>query len=392
MSLPIHTPKGFQFAGITAGIKESGNKDLGLVVLDQPGIMGGVYTKNKFPSAHVDYCRTLTPCFDIKALVVNSGNANAATGEEGRKRNLGMAQAVADLVEARFEQVFTSSTGVIGKQMPIDLISKATWQLNRELSQDPVPFAQAIMTTDLTQKISSCEIEIGGEVYKILGVAKGSGMIMPNMGTMLAYILTDAPIPADAIQEITQEVTKRSFNLVSVDGDTSTNDTFMLISSNPGPTTALARTKHAILDVAQDLAKMIAADGEGAKHLIEMTVTSAPDLEVAKLAVMSILNSPLVKTAIHGQDPNWGRLMMALGNGLEAVDGFWHQPVNINIQGIRVFERGEPLNFDEAELRQKMGDFTVKIDIDLDAGEESLTGWGCDLSREYIAINADYRT
>jgi len=392
MKSQFDMPKGFLFSGITAGIKESGNKDLGLVLLDQPGVMGGVYTKNKFPSAHVDYCRTLTPCDDFKALVVNSGNANAATGEEGRKRNLEMAAIIAGLAEARFEQVFTSSTGIIGPQLPVELIKKSSWQLFDSLGTDPEPFARAILTTDLTLKTAHRSLEIDGETYQVFGVAKGSGMIMPNMGTMLAYIFTDAPLPASEIQKIAVETADRSFNLVSVDGDTSTNDTFMVISSNPGPTTALARSKQVILEVAQDLSKMIAADGEGAKHLIEVQVKSAPDMQIAKKAVMSILNSPLVKTAIHGEDPNWGRLMMALGNGLSAEDGYWHHPVSIDIQGTRVFDRGEPAPFDEAVLKQQMAEFTVVITVDLDDGETSLTGWGCDLSKEYITINAEYRT
>jgi len=388
----MKAPKGFLFSGVTAGIKESGKKDLGLVTLESPGIMGGVYTKNKFPSAHVDYCRTLTPCLEFKALVVNSGNANAATGEEGRKRNLEMASIIADLVGSRFEQVFTSSTGIIGPQLPVDRIKKSSWQLFDDLGEDPKPFAQSILTTDLTLKMVHQELEIDGVMHQVLGIAKGSGMIMPNMGTMLAYIFTDAPIPPDEIQKIASETAERSFNLVSVDGDTSTNDTLMVISSNPGPTTALARTKHVILDVAKELSQLIAADGEGAKHLIEATVCSAPDKDVAKKALMAVLNSPLVKTAVHGEDPNWGRLMMAIGNGLSTVDGFWHQPICIHIQGIQVFGRGEPVEFAEAELKAKMAEFKVLIDIDLHAGEESLTGWGCDLSKEYISINAEYRT
>lgn len=392
MSEVYTAPKGFRFSGTTAGIKVSGNKDLGLVVLDQPGIMGGVYTKNKFPSAHVDYCRTLTPCDSFGALVVNSGNANAATGDEGRKRNLEMAQTFANQLGLHFEQVFTSSTGVVGRHLPVDIIKKASWQAVSELSDDPLPFAKAIMTTDLTDKLCQRSVEIEGKTFQILGIAKGSGMIMPNMGTMLAYIFTDAPIPAERIQGIIQEVADQSFNLISVDGDSSTNDTLMLISSNPGENKALERTERAILEVAQDLAKKIAADGEGAKHLLEVTVKSAPDRGIAKRAIMAILNSPLVKTAIHGQDPNWGRILVALGNGLEPVPGFFHQPLDIDIQGVRVYEKGSPKPFDDKELRKKMAEFKVEILVDLDAGETSLTGWGCDLSRDYIAINADYRT
>lgn len=392
MTTAFKSPQGFRFAGITAGIKESGRKDLGLVALDQPGIMGGVYTKNKFPSAHVDYCRALTPSASFGALVVNSGNANAATGEEGQRRNQDFANCFADLLGLEHAQVFTGSTGVIGHQLPIDTIKKTSHQVVASLSADPLPFAEAILTTDLCTKVAHRSLVINGEEYQVLGVAKGSGMIMPNMGTMLAYIFTDAPIPPDAIQAITQEVTERSFNLVSVDGDSSTNDTFMVISSNPGETTAFERTEGAILEVAQELAQAIAADGEGAEHLIEVTVKNAPERSVAKRAVMALLNSPLVKTAIHGQDPNWGRLLMALGNGLEPLDGFWHQPVSLSIQGTPVFTHGEPVAFDEAALSEKMGQHKVILTVDLDAGEETLTGWGCDLSRGYITINADYRT
>ncbi|MDT8445573.1 MAG: bifunctional glutamate N-acetyltransferase/amino-acid acetyltransferase ArgJ [bacterium] len=392
MSHSFKAPRGFRFAGITAGIKQSGKKDLGLVLLERPGAMGGVYTKNKFPSAHVDYCRSLTPTDRFAALVVNSGNANAATGEEGRRRNLEFAQLFADHLDLHFDQVFTSSTGVIGHQLPIDTIRTTSKQVIDSLGTDPMPFAEAITTTDLTTKMAQRSLEIGGESFHILGVAKGSGMIMPNMGTMLAYIFTDAPLPPERIQELTREVADQSFNLVSVDGDSSTNDTLMVVTNNPGPTTAYERTERAILEVAQELAQMVAADGEGAEHLIEVSVTSAPDRGIAKRAVMAVLNSPLVKTAVHGQDPNWGRLMMALGNGLEPVDGFWHQPVTISIQGVPVFVAGEPAAFERKQLSQKMGEFKVRIDIDLAAGESSLVGWGCDLSREYITINADYHT
>ena len=387
-------PRGFLYAGTIAGLKQENKKDLGLIYTEQNGVVGAVYTRNRFPSAHVQYCQKLTPSNRFRALIINSGNANAATGERGIAANLQMAQQVAQKLNLETDQVLTSSTGIIGKPFPIEKIESSLDGLTSQLQTSPVDTAEAIMTTDTKPKLASAKFEIDGNTYSAIGFAKGSGMIHPDMGTMLAYIMTDAPLSALNIQALTQQVTERSFNCVSVDGDTSTNDSFFLISSHP--------TKHddsvhpvvqdALTQVAISLSKQIAADGEGANHLIELTVKGTPSHEIAQPVMNAILTSSLVKTAIYGKDPNWGRILMAIGNGLNQTPLKCHPPTTITIQGTTVFFRGEPQPFDETALSRHLAKHEVEIEVDLHQGDFSLTGWGCDFSDEYVHINADYST
>ncbi len=389
-------PKGFRCSGITSGIKEDkSKKDLGLIVADRDALLGAVYTQNKFPSAHVEYCKKLTPCNQFRALVVNSGNANAATGIQGINDNDHLAESLAQKLSIKKGQVFTSSTGIIGVPFPISVIKDSLDKLISELSDDCADISEAIMTTDLTPKLASQSIEIANQSYTITGFAKGSGMIYPNMATMLAYVLTDAPIPYSDIQPLTRRIGNRSFNCISVDGDTSTNDSFYIISSASEESmdhSQLPMIEKAIEDVAISLAKQIAADGEGANHLIETTIRGGTSDEVCRSVLHAILNSNLVKTAIHGKDPNWGRLLMAAGNGLKGYDIPLNSPLSISIQGIPVLIKGEPSQFDEQALTTLMDNHLIKIELDLHAGSCDLTGWGCDLSNEYIHINADYTT
>ncbi len=391
--MPYPAPQGFLFSGVQAGLKASGKRDLGLIYCARPGLAGAVFTQNLFPAAPVLYDQSLIPLRDFRALIVNAGNANAATGAKGVKANLNMASAAAELLEVQREQVLTSSTGVIGQQLDLDKIIAALPRLHNELSAQPENFSQAILTTDLVPKLAQAQLNWQGKSYQVLGVCKGSGMIMPNMATLLAYVLTDAPITPDKIQEITLKLAERSFNCLSVDTDTSTNDSFFLLTSDPQAEVDSSLQEalfQSLLQVSQDLAQQIAADGEGAKHLIEVSVKQARNAAQAKSVMMSLLNSPLVKTAIHGQDPNWGRLLMAIGKGL--VDEAPNLPISITLQGVEVFTQGEPQKFDYAALSQSLGKFEVSIEVDLKLGSAALTGWGCDLSREYIAINADYTT
>jgi len=389
-------PAGFKFSGISAGLKEKSSKDLGLIYCEKNAILGAVYTKNRFPSAHVQYCKSLTPADNFRALIINSGNANAATGQAGIDANLKMASNLADILKVDTHQVFTSSTGIIGRPFPIDLIERSLAPLVNELCDSSDDVSKAIMTTDTRQKQVSTNIWIDESEYTITGFAKGSGMIHPNMGTMLAYITTDAPIQKDEIQNITVDIANHSFNCVSVDGDTSTNDSFFLISSNPVDKIKAESTqivKTAITDVAIALAKKIAADGEGAEHLIEVNVKEAVSYESAHTVMHSILTSNLVKTAINGKDPNWGRILMAVGNGIpESVIAEKNFPVSITIQDVNVFHKGEPLDFDEAEISNLLNQFFVRIEVNLYMGDQEITGWGCDFSDEYIRINADYST
>ncbi len=393
-SFPI--PRGFRCSGIISGIKEDKTKkDLGLIVSDHSAILGAVYTQNKFPSAHVTYCQGITPSDNFRALVVNSGNANAATGQLGRQANLHLAEILAQKLGIKQPQVFTSSTGIIGVPFPISIIEPSLDKLIDGLKDDCADISEAIMTTDLKSKFAFESIEIENKRYSIAGFAKGSGMIHPNMATMLAYILTDAPIPFSEIQNLTRRICNKSFNCLSIDGDTSTNDSFYLISSNPvskSNNQDLLQIESSIEKVAISLAKQIAADGEGAHHLIETTILEGPSDEICRKVLHSVLTSSLVKTAVHGKDPNWGRLLMAAGNGLADSSFSLNAPLSISIQGMQVLDKGEPVEFDDATLAKKMAAKIVKIELNLHAGDHEITGWGCDLSNEYVHINSDYTT
>ncbi len=279
--------------------------------------------------------------------------------------------------------------------MPIDIISEAIPKLVGGLTNDGHDFAEAIMTTDIKVKLASAEVSFDDQTYLISGFAKGSGMIHPNMATMLSYIVTDAPLPSSEIQHITEKIANESFNCISVDGDTSTNDTFLLVSSNPVDSLApelLTKIREAILNVAITLARKIAADGEGAEHLLEVRIAESPSKEIARKLLNAILTSNLVKTAVHGKDPNWGRILMAAGNGLPSEWSELNPPISIKIQSVPVFINGEPASFDEKALSKKMSEFEVTIEVLLHSGHYSLTGWGCDFSKEYVTINADYST
>ncbi|MBU2509916.1 bifunctional glutamate N-acetyltransferase/amino-acid acetyltransferase ArgJ [bacterium] len=389
-------PNGFLCSGISAGIKEEkGKKDLGLIYTKDEAILGAVYTQNRFPSAHVQYCRSLTPSDRFRALIINSGNANAATGTRGLEANLEMALSLAGQLRVEPNQVFTSSTGIIGHQLPIDKIASSIPCLVEGLTPDCQSVAEAIMTTDTKLKLARENMSVKGKEYTVIGFAKGSGMIHPNMATMLAYVLTDAPLPYSAIQAVTEEISKKSFNCVSVDGDTSTNDSFYLISSNPVSEideNSLDIIKSGFSKVAISLAKQIAGDGEGAKHLVEVRIAESPSKEIARNLMNAILTSNLVKTAIHGNDPNWGRILMAAGNGLPKNWNDINPPVSIKIQSVPVFINGEPASFDAKKLSEKMSQFEVLIEFFLHSGHYSLTGWGCDFSKEYVSINAHYST
>ncbi len=389
-------PNGFLCSGMAANIKEEKNrKDLGLIFVEKDAVLGGIYTQNKFPSAHVQYCRSLTPSNQFRALIVNSGNANAATGQQGLEANQQMASLVAEKLKIQPHQVFTSSTGIIGRPFPIDKIENSLDQLINNLSDTGSDISQAIMTTDTVPKLSSSTCKIGNREYSVVGFAKGSGMIHPNMATMLAYILTDAPIPFSQIQVITSQIAERSFNCISVDGDTSTNDSFYLISSNATDSlndSELTTVTSAIRDVAISLSQKVARDGEGAEHLVEVTVSGSPSYDISKSALNAILTSNLVKTAINGKDPNWGRILMAVGNSQLSNQIKNNHPISIDIQSVPVFTKGEPVIYNEAELSGLMSKEKVTINVDLHLGNHKITGWGCDFSEEYVKINADYST
>ncbi len=387
----------FFFAGVSAGLKQSKKLDLGLIFCSKPCVVGGIFTQNRYPSPHVLYGREILPSQNIQAVLVNSGQSIAGMGKQGILANKTILKVASKNLKIPTNRILTSATGIIGEAPNIQKIEKAIPSLQNTLSANPKNFASAITTTDLKIKISDKSFSVSRKKYSIVGIAKGSGMIAPNMATMLAYIITDFPFALSEIQMITQLIGSQSFNCVTVDGDTSTSDSFYLLSAYSQKSQNISKQAkqeaiRCLLEVAQDLSKKIAADGEGAKHLIELKVKRASNLKVARSILQKILNSPLIKCCIHGENPNWGRLIMALGNALaeQELDNFI--PANIKIQDCLIFKKNAPVKFDEKKLKQKMKKFEINLEIDMLDGKSELTGWGCDLSKEYVSINADYAT
>ncbi len=381
----MRLPQGFRTAGISAGLKRSGKRDLGLILADEPLNWAFVSTRNLVRAACVDRNRSLFAAGGkVQALVINSGNANCATGEQGVLDNRTMAEATARQAGLEAARVLTSSTGVVGQRMPIDAITAALPELHDSLGDDSAAFAAAIMTTDLVFKQVEVQLASGA---RIVGVAKGSGMIHPNMATMLAYLMTDAAVEQSALRSMWSDIADRSFNQVTVDGDTSPNDMAFVFSSNRVATDE-GELREGLLRVAEGLARRIARDGEGATKLLTVQVRSAASDEDGRLAARTVAGSPLVKSAVHGNDPNWGRILVALGRSGASFDP---ARTRIDVQGITVYH-GSPQPFDVAATSDLLKQEDVMINIDLEAGSGSGNAWGCDLTAEYVRINADYTT
>ncbi len=385
-------PKGFSAGGINSGVRRY-RPDLGILLSDRDAVAAGVYTRNECQAASVLYCKSLTPSSKIRALVTNSGQANAATGPEGVLTNLKMASAVAEQIGCESNQVLTASTGVIGVAMEIDKIVRSVPELVNRASGFAEPFALAILTTDLIPKTVSTTVELSQGSICITGIAKGSGMIHPNMATMLGYLLTDANLDASLAQELLSEATDQTFNMISVDGDTSTNDAVFLLAngaSQVGLATVEDRAlfRKSLIQIAQELAKAIARDGEGSTKLIEVELQGVPSLELARKAARGITVSPLIKSAVHGEDPNWGRILARLG--AEGVPAAVLEKLDLSIQGVQVMAAGRPVPFDREEARKLLKQETVHILIQLKSGTANAKAWGCDLSAKYVAINAEY--
>ncbi len=389
----ITSPKGFSAGAAYAGINTHSryNLDVGIVKSDVPCNAVGCFTKNKIKAASVLLCQKILPSRTARAVVVNSGCANASTGEYGQRDAQSMEAAAAAKVGVEMADVLVASTGVIGRRLPLELLNAAITKIT--LSPDGGHhMAKAIMTTDTVPK--ECAVAFDGCV--VGGIAKGSGMIHPNMATMLSFIATDAPVEIAFLDDCLRQSVDKSFNMVSVDGDTSPNDSVILLANGlaGGDTitsgTARGRRFQTALDaVCIYLAKEVARDGEGAKKLIEVKVSGAASLNDAIMAARTITCSPLVKTAIHGADPNWGRIIVAAGrSGAELLEN----KVALDISGIPVVREGEPVPFDKSKLVEALGCNDVRIDLNLNLGGFSATAWGCDLSAEYVSINADYTT
>ncbi|MDM7936120.1 MAG: bifunctional glutamate N-acetyltransferase/amino-acid acetyltransferase ArgJ [Cyanobium sp. CZS 48M] len=403
----LTAPAGFLAAGIMAGLKPSGNPDLSLLLAPEGAVCAGTFTTSLVRAACVDLCaqRLAASGGRARAVLTNSGQANACTGDRGLIDSLRATQATADLLDLAAEQVLICSTGVIGVPIPMDILLAGLDPLVEALSPEGgAAAATAILTTDLTAKQIALEADLGGRRVRIGGMAKGSGMIHPNMATMLGYLSCDAGVPAELWQAMVQRAVDRSFNAITVDGDTSTNDTFLAFAAgeplNPEHFEAL---EAGLTAVSQHLARAIARDGEGATCLIEVQVEGAPDEAGARAIARTICGSSLVKCAIHGRDPNWGRIVAAAGRAGVAFDP---EAVALWLGEHQLMAAGQPLAFDRPAASRYMaeraagaylnpdpllGD-TVAIRLVVGDGPGEGLAWGCDLSDQYVRINADYTT
>lgn len=385
-------PQGFLASGVNCGVRRY-RPDIGLLISETPAVAAGVFTLNECKAAPVRYSQRLLPADNIRAILTNSGQANAATGDEGVEKNLMMVSATAKNLKCDVHQVLVASTGVIGVQLDTEKILPSIPELISRANDTAESFATAILTTDLVPKTVTTVLQLSGGSIRITGISKGSGMIHPNMATMLGYILTDAKIDKEYAGELIKKTTDVSFNMISVDGDSSTNDCCFLMAN--GSTGVVVQSpqdqelfEKALRDIAIFLAKSIAADGEGATKLIEVEIKGSDNLALAKKAARGVTLSPLIKTAIHGEDPNWGRILARLG--AEQVPAHQLQKMQLRLQGILLFDKGQPVPFVKDEVRALLKQAHVHIEIDLKSGSETATAWGCDLSRKYVDINTEY--
>jgi glutamate N-acetyltransferase / amino-acid N-acetyltransferase len=402
-SIPEVPPiEGVRFAAGEAGIRYKGRTDVMLALLDEGTRVAGVFTKSKCPSAPVDWCRARIEGGKARAVLVNSGNANAFTGKAGKdavKLSAKLAAAAAGVPE---RQVFLASTGVIGEPLDAARFEPVLPGLVGAARPDGwLEAAQAIMTTDTYPKLSTRTVKIDGVETRIAGFAKGAGMIAPDMATMLAFVFTDAAIGADALQTLLSRSVRGSFNAITVDSDTSTSDTLLLFATGASakhgaPEIARASDRRleefrtALDEVLLDLAHQVVKDGEGARKFLEITVEGAENDRAAKRIALSIANSPLVKTAVAGEDANWGRVVMAVGKAGEQADrdrlSIWFGDIRVAYKGVR-----DP-DYDEAAVSELMKRPEIKLRVEIALGSGSSTVWTCDLTKEYVAINGDYRS
>lgn len=385
-------PKGFSASGVNCGVRRY-RPDIGVIISDVDAVAAGVFTLNECKAAPVLHCTKVLPADNVRAIFTNSGQANAATGAEGFKRNQEVIAGMANALNVLPEQVLIASTGVIGVQMATDKIIPALPELVERAQEHAESFALAILTTDLVPKTVTTVVKLSDGDIRITGICKGSGMIHPNMATMLGYILTDAKISKETAHTVLKTATDVSFNMISVDGDSSTNDCAFIMANGESQVELKTAADHqafqkAVIEVSVYLAKSIAADGEGATKLIEVNLTGSPEDQLAKNAARGVTLSPLIKTAVHGEDPNWGRILARLG--AERVPSECLSKMDLTLQGIKLFTDGEPIAFDKDEVKALLKQANVKIDIDLKSGAHSATAWGCDLSKKYVEINTDY--
>ncbi|MGO4440820.1 bifunctional glutamate N-acetyltransferase/amino-acid acetyltransferase ArgJ [Rhizobium sp. RAF56] len=394
--------RGVRMATAAAGIKYKNRTDVLLMVFDEPASVAGVFTRSRCPSAPVDFCRQNLAHGVARAVVVNSGNANAFTGVKGRQATELTAQSAAAAVGCSEREVYLASTGVIGEPLDATKFAGVLGTMHDGATDDFwFEAAKAIMTTDTYPKVATGSAEIDGVRVTINGIAKGAGMIAPDMATMLSFVVTDADIAPSVLQSLLSAGVEPSFNSMTVDSDTSTSDTLMLFATGAAKTDGQARIdrgddprlsafRDALNDLLKNLAIQVARDGEGATKMLEITVTGAESDAAAKTIALSIANSPLVKTAAAGEDANWGRVVMAVGKAGEMADrdrlAIWFGDVRVAVNG----ERDAGYSEEAASNVMKRQDIPVKVDLGIGSGRATV--WTCDLTKEYVAINGDYRS
>jgi len=396
----VTSPQGFVAGGLHCGLKKTDRHDLGAIVCEVPATAAAVYTTNVFQAAPIKVTReSIASKGTLRAMIVNSGNANACTGDQGEADAFEMRNRFAEQIGVDGDQVAVASTGVIGELLKMDKVRSGIDKLPSLLEKSDKgaeDFSQAILTTDLVKKTICVELEVDGKLVKIAGAAKGSGMIHPNMATMLGFVTTDAKISSTALHQLLREATDLSFNMITVDGDTSTNDMLVAMASGLAAHTELTEDhpawtafKAALTHVCVVLAKAIARDGEGATKLVEVRVEGAVSDFAAQAIAKTVIGSSLVKSAVFGADANWGRIIAAVGRAGQPVDP---ATVDIALGSIVTLEQSRPVVFDEdAALEYLKGD-TVVISVNLNMDNGTAVAWGCDLTYDYVRINAAYRT
>ncbi|MCC7086635.1 MAG: bifunctional glutamate N-acetyltransferase/amino-acid acetyltransferase ArgJ [Pirellulales bacterium] len=395
----IFIPKGYRLAAVHAGIKRNATRqDVSLIISDRPAAAAGVYTQNLVFAAPVAYDRARTPGEGFRTVVINSGNANACTGDRGLRDAEAMAKLAAAVVGAKADQALVLSTGIIGEFLPLEKIASGIGMCAEQLGDTEdslIAAARGMMTTDTTHKIAGRQVQIGGRTFQITGMAKGAAMIGPNMATMLGLILTDAPIAPSDLQRLLSAVVDDTFNCISVEGHMSTNDTVLLLANGAAGGANLTAGElplfHVALhEVAAELAKSIPADGEGATHLIRIDVQGCESSADARQIAKTVADSALVKTAIAGADPNWGRIVSAAGYAGVPFDP---AKVDLDINSFTLYRAGAPVAFDAARVSASIKENReTHILLTFDEGDSAVRFWTTDLTVEYVRLNADYHT
>jgi len=390
-------PKGFKFASATCGLKRTNNPDMGLIVSERKCNAFGMFTQNTFKGAPVIITQKHLKNRTAQAIIVNAGNANVATGEKGLNNAKEMASMTAKFLNIKIDDVLVASTGVIGMQLDMNKITKGIKECTASLKQNAFKdVAKAIMTTDSYMKVASESFKVANKEVTISGMVKGAGMIHPNMATMLCFILTDANIHYSALKEAMMSSVKKTFNCMTVDGDTSTSDMAIILANGMAENKIIEKKGNAFAEfskhlytVCEKLAKMIAADGEGATKLIEINILNCRTEQEGEKIAKKIATSTLFKTAMFGNDPNWGRIICAIGNSGVNIDP---DKIIVDINDITVFRNGIPADYDEKKLKKSLAKKEIFVTVNLNQGKEKCRVWTCDLTYDYVKINASYRT